>query len=288
MSDMPFTIRIEDGLELLSNDQGETWRLDPKVASQLRQLCGVLMEEQPLGFGAETAALRGGLAEAEGISPRANGEADNWRGASSEASGVCLGGLVLPQSRALSDVLDQRVSERCLAPPTLSEVATVLVRGGRVRDWYEVPGGHKETRALPSAGACNPIELHVLTTKIPGLDAGWWRFDPLRCELHAFDSGAEAFDAISEDFEARGFDLVGGYTAIFTVAEFARTLNRYPAGGSLVWRDAGVALGGLHLCASDIGLASCIVAGCGMLGSNIPGALDVGALLLGHRPSPSQ
>jgi hypothetical protein len=59
-------------------------------------------------------------------------------------------------------------------------------------------------------------------------------------------------------------------------------LSRYPAGGALVWRDAGVMLGGLHLCASDIELGSCIIGSCGLLESNSQSTVDIGAVLVGR------
>lgn len=72
--------------------------------------------------------------------------------------------------------------------------------------------------------------------------------------------------------------------AIFVIARFDRTLSRYPAGSSLVWRDAGVMLATLHLCATDVGLDSCII---GLAGAVVLDekqmVADLGALAVGHR-----
>lgn len=72
---------------------------------------------------------------------------------------------------------------------------------------------------------------------------------------------------------------------LFACASFDRTLTRYPQGSTLVWRDAGVLLGYLHLAAFAGGLASCIVGTAGVL-PTLPllhGAVDIGALAVGSR-----
>jgi hypothetical protein len=67
---------------------------------------------------------------------------------------------------------------------------------------------------------------------------------------------------------------------VFAVATPDRTLDRYPDGMSLVWRDAGVVLQTLHLLAIDVGLASCIV-GTTAVAFRDGTATDIGALALG-------
>jgi hypothetical protein len=122
----------------------------------------------------------------------------------------------------------------------------------------------------------------VLASGIEDLRPGWWHFDPIRAELRLLDPASKRLVAVSREFEQRGFDLRGGFAAVFAVASFERTLRRYPAGSTLVWRDAGVVLGGLHLCSADLGLASCIVATCGLLMDDVNNAtMDVGAVVLG-------
>src|SRR4051812_1908977 len=253
MADTSFTIRIDSELSLLSDDRGVTCKLDPEAIGSLHEIVREpleRLESKPVESSGITAALRGTLAEAENTRPVPS-TSDFKQEPSHGSPVVALGEGILSKSQALDDVLRQRVSERRLAPPTLSELGTILVRAGRSRGWSEeTDRKQKETRALPSAGACHPIELHVLTTGIVGLNAGHWRFDPLYCELRGADRAQELIDTIGRDLQRRGFELDGGYAAIFTVAHFELTLNRYPAGGALVWRDAGVMLGGLHLCAS--------------------------------------
>jgi hypothetical protein len=76
--------------------------------------------------------------------------------------------------------------------------------------------------------------------------------------------------------------------AIVTVAHPDRTLTRYPAGISLLWREAGALLMLVHLAATDIGLGSCIVGTCGVLNPPSDSAshpVDVGAVAIGALPS---
>jgi hypothetical protein len=75
-------------------------------------------------------------------------------------------------------------------------------------------------------------------------------------------------------------------------AKFDATLSRYPQGATLVWRDAGVALGYLHLAATAMGLGSCMLGTAGVLSEGLLAACgvrgtlvgDVGALALGSPP----
>jgi SagB-type dehydrogenase family enzyme len=293
----PLTIRLESERTLLSNDSGDTWSLDAHDALLVQKLCEQVLDDMSpsVGGGGLTAALRASIREAANVRPRNSGRAPSDPApvpvpvpAPAPAPAVPLGNVAHADSRSLKDILDIRQSERYIKPAGLSELATVLVRAGRARGWRDTGDGEQhETRTLPSAGGCHPIEIHVLTTGIGGLDSGWWAFDPLRCELHFLDDALDQVREVWRNFEDRGFRLEHGYTVIFTMAHFERTLKRYPAGGSLVWRDAGVVLGALHLCAVDAGLASCIVATCGLLGSTESQPIDVGAVVVGQRTTSS-
>jgi hypothetical protein len=116
------------------------------------------------------------------------------------------------------------------------------------------------------------------------LGAGLWDFDGLRCELQAIEAETEILQGLLACFSARGIPIVP--CALLVVASFERTLNRYPAGSSLVWRDVGVLLGLLHLAAADLGLSSCILGTSGLLQKDLmrPGEIDVGAIVFGSTP----
>jgi SagB-type dehydrogenase family enzyme len=119
-----------------------------------------------------------------------------------------------------------------------------------VRGWGEASDGYQVThRPAPSAGGRHPYELLVAAEAVHDLPPGWWWFDSTLCQLIEGEAGlvstSEAVDGVMEAAQ-----LIGPPGAvIFVVAHFNRTLSRYPAGGTLVWRDAGVILGLLHLCA---------------------------------------
>jgi hypothetical protein len=120
----------------------------------------------------------------------------------------------------------------------------------------------------------------VAALDVLDLPSGWWSFDSTRCELVSQKlPGLEAASAAEEAQRVLGVDHPLP-AVVFLVANLSRTLSRYPAGTSLVWRDAGVLLGLLHLCASDIGLGSCIAGMSGALPLDLP-LVDVGAIALG-------
>jgi SagB-type dehydrogenase family enzyme len=143
----------------------------------------------------------------------------------------------------------------------LPELAALLTRTARVVlsgcDDFGVPITH---RPYPSAGARHPIDLRVAAIEVDSLDSGSYVFDPMGCSLNAEgDIPEEAIAKVREQAEVSRGPAAG----IVCVAHFERTLARYPAGSSLVWRDAGILLGLLQLVATDLGLASCIVGATG-------------------------
>jgi len=287
VKDPTFTIRISGDLGWLSRDDGETWCLGDHSVRQVREVVDEAQGEAAMSaeIGQLTAATRAVIGEAMKNQPRADVDPSDHEGIVEASDGKAVGGAVLSESRPLRNVLENRASERRLRPPTFQQLATVLIRAGRVRSWQETEhGGQKATRALPSAGGCNPIELHVVTTDILGLGSGWWTFEPLSCRLLRVDSVDDPMEKVRKSVAERGIECIGGCTVVFAVAHFERTLGRYPAGGMLVWLDGGVLLGGLHLCASDIGLGSCIIAGAGMLPTDRSDVTDIGGIVVGQSP----
>jgi SagB-type dehydrogenase family enzyme len=205
-------------------------------------------------------------------------EAPSWRHVGTGAR-VALGALVDDASDTLGSVLARRRSERECNPPPLRALATMLVRSLRVVEWRSDPCGYVTShRPVPSAGARHPIDVHLLAGEVDGLRSGTWQFDPLTCEL--VQTTGEHEPALRVLGEIVGRDAPPA--AIVGVAHLDRTLARYPEGLSLVWRDAGALLATLHLCATDLGLSSCIVGATGVLRWD-PGAseVDVGSMIVG-------
>jgi SagB-type dehydrogenase family enzyme len=227
------------------------------------------------------ATLESELAASRHSRPDEHARNVSWR---DERDGVRLklGGLVRDDSLRFSSVLGRRRSERDLAAPGLPGLATMLIRCHRVIEWEQGTDGYVMThRPTPSAGARHPIDLHLLARDVEGLETGAWRFDALSCEL------VEAQAEHEETLQKLG-KIVGGPVppaALVAVAHLDRTLSRYPDGLSLLWRDAGALLATLHLCATDLGLASCIVGATGAMTYDLTsGEVDVGTLIVGSPP----
>lgn len=218
------------------------------------------------------------LAAARRVRPTQHASPVPWR-EDRDGSRLAIGGLVMERSGPLSEVLAVRTSERDLAPPTLAQLATLLIRCLRVAGWDEGPDGYVRThRPTPSAGARHPIDVHLVACDVAGLDVGSWWFDPLACELVQSSGGAvpilRRLGAVVERPPPPA--------ALVLVAHLDRTLNRYRDGMSLVWRDAGALLATLHLCATDLGLASCILGTTGVMTYELAQAeVDVGSLIVG-------
>jgi len=202
-----------------------------------------------------------------------------------EGRRISIGALAEEPSQPLADILRYRRSTRTLGPLSLTALATVLVRSGRVRSWDTAPDGYQIThRPAPSAGARHPCDMVVAANEVEGLSQGWWTFDPVACELAVAQGPHPPLgDAMTKAMEVGQLQGRPG-AVIFLVAHFDRTLSRYPAGGPLVWRDAGVLLGLLHLCASALELGSCIVGTCGVVIEQRHPELvtDIGAIALGR------
>lgn len=195
---------------------------------------------------------------------------------------VALGSPTGHSHLGFDETLAARRSGRTFHSLNLESLSYVLTSAARVQDWRDADDGFQIThRPAPSAGGRQSCELVVVANSVAGIDSGLWWFDGARCALVAQpinDNIRKTIDSINvatslhEDAPA----------VIFVVAHFGRTLSRYPAGSTLVWRDAGVILGMLHLASTAKGLASCIVGTSGVLIDDADHLIaDVGALVLG-------
>jgi len=285
----PLTVRLEDGQIVLSTDDGHTATPTGERTSPLQECVHALVDglpESDWSYGRLTASTLGTLAESRRIEPR-DSEPDIGLAADAPPSGrrrVALGTLASRSDQPLDDVLASRRSQRSFEPMTLADLANVLVPAARVQSWWSAPDGFSATqRPTPSAGGRHPIDLVVIATTVKDLEPGFWHFDPYSCEL--VEDPAALSRGTAAVIRARAA-LEGGAepaAAVFAIAHFERTLSRYPAGSTLVLRDAGALLATMHLCAGAAGLASCIVGTVGALTSSRDSAItDVGALLLGR------
>ncbi|WAC92228.1 nitroreductase family protein [Mycobacterium sp. Aquia_213] len=195
-----------------------------------------------------------------------------------------------PPQHSFIDVLSRRRSIRSYGPLTAASLARLLDLVFALQ--WSAPaddGGMRRFRPVPSAGARHPLAPLILIEKVVSLDAGLWRFDPDARQLHLVTN---ICDSLTRPWQAAcdaGTLETRPPAIIVLAAKFDATLARYPAGSALVWRDAGVALGTLHLAATDLGLASCILGTAGILDGDLLEACgvignlvgDVGSLALG-------
>jgi SagB-type dehydrogenase family enzyme len=280
------TIRLEDGELLACDDRGQSRHLDPGLAPRLAASWEASPVVEPVD--GRTAAVLADLGQARMVHPQPNSRAPSLRPPLSGERRP-LGPLIAAPSLALADIFERRHSARSFGPATLAQVSTLLLRSARVRDWAIAENGYQAThRPAPSAGARHPFDLHVIVgQELQGLDAGEYAFDAVAGALVA---GARSRDR-TDGVLARVGEQLGAPSpppsAIFLIADLDRTLSRYPGGMSLIWRDAGALLQTLHLCATDLGLSSCIAGTCGVLCDDaVESMVDMGCLAFGGPPEP--
>lgn len=278
---MRLTFRIEGNELWACDDEGRSRRLDESHTEELIDWWEESRSAPPVD--GRTAAILADLGQARMARPHPTGRTISAQ-TPIEGEKIRLGPLTLTESERLADLLERRHSSRTFGPTTIAQVATLLMRSGRVRDLTTADDGYQASRRpTPSAGGRHPFDLHLaISHRVEGLDAGMYVFDAVSGSLVAQNDG----ESPPEDLLTQIGDQLGSpnppAAAIFLVGYLDRTLSRYPAGMSLAWRDAGALLQTLHLCATDLQLRSCIVGVCGTLHSEDPGpVIDMGCLALG-------
>jgi SagB-type dehydrogenase family enzyme len=275
------TFRLQDGKLWACDDEGRSRRLDDRLAGELAAWWQSSPSVRPND--GRTAAVLADLGQARMARPHPTGRTVSAQ-IQLDGRRIPLARLTTAESATLADLLERRHSSRAFGPAKLTQLATLLMRSGRVRDLTIVEDQYQAShRPAPSAGARHPFDLHLVAgDRVGGLDPGAYVFDAVAGALVA---QAEA-DVTPEALLSRLVEHLGSQTtpaaAIFLVGYLDRILSRYPAGMSLAWRDAGVLLQTLHLCATDLGLRSCIVGTCGILRDEAQGpVIDMGCLLVG-------
>lgn len=265
-----------DGTAIAIRADGRTHDLPAKVAREIESACArieVLDDELSPSASAS-------IGQAIAMRPVVgSGPPPPWR---EELTGprTPVGTDLRTDSQPFREVLEKRRSVRDLKTASAVDLATVMVRAGRIIDVSKGPDGYVTShRPFPSGGARHPLELHLLASGVDGLDEGHYAFDPLSCELVLLD--ADAMPRLERLHEILACARRPS-AALFAVAHPERTLSRYPDGMSLVWRDAGALLATAHLCATDLGIESCIVGSTGILtGGQVESPIDVGCLAVG-------
>lgn len=196
------------------------------------------------------------------------------------------------RSPRFDKVLQQRRSIRTYGRLNLVELVDLLEAVFALRAFAEADdGGIRRFRPIPSAGARHPLIPILLIDDVDNMPPGLWRYDPDGNQLLLVHPPEDELNREWSVICAAGELASRPPAVVVLAARFDATLARYPEGASLVWRDAGVALGTLHLAATSLGLDSCILGTAGVLtdphlaACGIFGALvgDVGALAVGGR-----
>lgn len=152
----------------------------------------------------------------------------------------------------LVSLLELRETRREFSRPTdeglLGEFLWLACRNRSSRP--SVYGPNQETRTAPSAGGMHPIHVLISRSGSP-----WMRYDPVEHAL--VDIPLSALSATAARKAAGELIAVGQGVLIGLVAEPGKTAAKYENHESLVWRDAGVALGYMSIVAEALGLAFC-------------------------------
>ena len=187
-------------------------------------------------------------------------------------------------------VMARRRSVREYGPIAGADLAAVVYQVFAPRGFAQADDGAvRRFRPIPSAGARHPLVPLALIENVAGMEAGLWRYDLDGRRLLLIETDASSLNGAWSTVTAAGQFNKRPPAVVVLGARFDATLARYPAGAALVWRDAGVALGALHLSATADGLCSCILGTAGILdhrlltASGLSGNLvgDVGALAIG-------
>jgi SagB-type dehydrogenase family enzyme len=160
---------------------------------------------------------------------------------------------VVEGEAALESALRRRRSEREYSrePLTLAQLGQLLwAAQGVTADW----GG----RTAPSAGALYPLELCVAASRVEGLAAGVYRYEPAEHGLTQLGSGDRLIEIA---IASLGQDCVEDAAAVLVFAAvYARTTERYGQRGQrYVHMEVGHAAQNVHLQAAALELGTVVV-----------------------------
>jgi SagB-type dehydrogenase family enzyme len=161
--------------------------------------------------------------------------------------------------------LDRAVAERasCYAfapdPVDPADLSDLLHVGAGVKRLAETPIGTVPVRMAPSAGSLQPVNVYVAASRVAGLPAGLYHYNPVRHDLDRL-SDSDPRPALEAGC-MQGFVATSPVALVLTCS-LDRVLWHY---GTRAYRsvhlDAGVLAQNLMLVATALGLGSCAVFG---------------------------
>lgn len=169
----------------------------------------------------------------------------------------------MPSSeRSFDEVLHKRVSARQFNGEgvEIEQLAKILFMGyGVTRD---NAGTHfpRPFRTVPSGGALYPLDIYVYASRVEGLEAGLYHYNPAEHSLDVLRIKDEA--ARVSKFFIQG-DLAGNAAVVlFITATFIRTTFKYgDRGYRFIFLEAGHLAQNVNLTAQEMGLATTNVGG---------------------------
>ena len=167
---------------------------------------------------------------------------------------------VLPSvNRGDSDLLEaihNRRSTRSYGTGPLSSEDLAVLLWSTIGTTVDSVSG--PTRAAPSAGATNPLEIYVAVEEVESLTPGVYRYIPHRHHLEMVSEGRIG-ERLSEA-ALQQLSVADAPVTIVIAAEFRRTTARYgDRGVRYVHFEAGHASQNLVLVAESLGLGSVII-----------------------------
>lgn len=181
-------------------------------------------------------------------------------------------------------VILNRCSSYTFSEIQLKDIANILYLTNIVKSLSNSEYGFLlSKRPIPSAGAIHPIHIFLISN----LHKNLLRFDPFSFTLNAIQSEIDV-NTIRKEVSTI-VDVQDG-TIVLLGAEYGKTAAKYNNPDSLIWRDSGILLCGLHMAATYLNMSFCPL---GITGepwvsklSEQSNLFGVGVAIFGRNPVP--
>ena len=141
-------------------------------------------------------------------------------------------------------VILSRCSNYTFSEIQLRDIANILYLTNIVKSLSNSEYGFLlSKRPIPSAGAIHPIHIFLISH----LHKNLLRFDPFSFTLNAVQS----------EININTIRDVQDGTIVLLGAEYGKTAAKYDNPDSLIWRDSGILLCGLHMAATYLNMSFC-------------------------------
>jgi SagB-type dehydrogenase family enzyme len=161
-----------------------------------------------------------------------------------------------PTAMTLREAIDARRSVRSFSgAPMTSNEAAALLRTAGAHHSHRVGRPH---RAVPSGGGLYPVELHLATPKVTGLEPGLYRYMPRLDALdrHGGPAQLAALMGCGLDELPDLMPIDRAALVVLFVARPWRSIRKYgPRGLRFVLHEVGAMAQHVHLTAAALGLA---------------------------------